>query len=253
MINPQTIFKLTRAISRVTGWAVRGASRTPRNDFHHGLYIYNGSYLPWEEDSHFKRLYQEVKRRTLKDIARCYELYALTSQTFEAGVEGVAIEVGTWQGGSAAIMAGAMLKVSAKSKLYVFDTFEGIVKAGENDNKFRNRDLNNTNPTLARETIASAGLRNYEVIKGTFPEQIPEEITQHLDHIAVVHCDVDTFTSTRDIIEFVIPRLTRGAIIIFDDYGLPGCEGVTRYVNSMSTAEFVKVYNGNAHAVMIKR
>ena len=36
-----------------------------------------------------------------------------------------------------------------------------------------------------------------------------------------VHIDVDLYHSTKDCIEFFYPRLTRGAIVIDDDYGFP--------------------------------
>jgi hypothetical protein len=41
-----------------------------------------------------------------------------------------------------------------------------------------------------------------------------------------------------------------GAAAIFDDYGFEGCEGVTRFVESLKVGTLI--HNLNGHAVIIK-
>ena len=50
--------------------------------------------------------------------------------------------------------------------------------------------------------------------------------------ISMLHCDVDVYSSSRDIVEWCLPRMLVGAILVFDDYGFYGCEGVTTFVTS---------------------
>lgn len=41
---------------------------------------------------------------------------------------------------------------------------------------------------------------------------------------------VDVYQSAKDIVEWAMPRLTRGGVVVFDDYGFRNCEGVTTLV-----------------------
>ena len=45
------------------------------------------------------------------------------------------------------------------------------------------------------------------------------------------HLDVDVYQSAAEAVEWIWSRLVTGGLIVFDDYGLKGCEGVTRFVN----------------------
>jgi O-methyltransferase len=53
--------------------------------------------------------------------------------------------------------------------------------------------------------------------------------------------------------EYVWPRLVSGGIVVFDDYGTHGCEGVTRLVNEMSVLnDRTFIYNANGHGILLK-
>ena len=63
------------------------------------------SYAPWQADEDFQRIYRAVRKNTLVDVWRCYELWTLVGELRE--VPGAIVEVGVWRGGSGAIMAPA--------------------------------------------------------------------------------------------------------------------------------------------------
>ena len=69
-------------------------------------------------------LYQNLKENTLVDIYRCYELWSLAKQV--ANFEGSIVEIGSWRGGTAAILC---LASDSSTRVYICDTFEGVVKA----------------------------------------------------------------------------------------------------------------------------
>jgi O-methyltransferase len=50
------------------------------------------------------------------------------------------------------------------------------------------------------------------------------------------------------------PRMKKGGIVVFDDYGFFGCEGVTQAVNDLLTEikDAFFVHNQNGHAVLYK-
>jgi O-methyltransferase len=54
-------------------------------------------------------------------------------------------------------------------------------------------------------------------------------------------------------VEWVWPRLVAGGMIVYDDYGFRGCEGVTQFVNEQrSKPDRLIFHNLNGHAIAIK-
>jgi O-methyltransferase len=49
--------------------------------------------------------------------------------------------------------------------------------------------------------------------------------------ICFAHIDVDIYKSIIDCCEFIYPRLVKGAVMIFDDYGFPTCPGAKQAVD----------------------
>jgi len=51
-----------------------------------------------------------------------------------------------------------------------------------------------------------------------------------------------------------MPKLVKNAVVIFDDYGFQGTQGVTKYVNELidNSNEFLSIYNLNGHVILIK-
>ena len=72
------------------------------------------TYSPWLDDDKFRAFYDLVKSHTLVDIYRCYELWKLVLNTEK--IEGDVLEVGVWRGGTAALIAGAILESSKAAK-----------------------------------------------------------------------------------------------------------------------------------------
>jgi O-methyltransferase len=91
---------------------------------------------------------------------------------------------------------------------------------------------------------------NTQLLIGIFPDDTAEQI---IDKVSFIHIDVDTYISCKDTVEWLIPKLSIGGIIVFDDYGFLGLEGVTRYVNEFSKdPRFIYNYNLNGHATFVK-
>jgi O-methyltransferase len=80
----------------------------------HGQVIPFATYCPWIDDEDFQGFYTIIKENTLVDIYRCYELWKLVLNAEK--IEGDILEVGVWRGGTAALIAGAMLENSKAAK-----------------------------------------------------------------------------------------------------------------------------------------
>jgi len=216
------------------------------------------TYAPWITDEKFRRLYSHlyIKKSTLVDVCRLYELRLLALQA--SRLNGDFLEVGVWRGGSGAIIQDARKEAGHVGNFYMADTFQGVVKArSEKDPMYKGGEHSNASMDDVKKLFGELGLSRPDVfvLVGTFPE---DYLDIDIESLAFVHSDVDTYQSTKDMIEWCLPKMARGGIMVFDDYGITNCEGVTRYVNELYRdtqfrSRFTFVYNLNGHAVLIKR
>lgn len=213
-------------------------------EFKHSLLFPKNTYSPWLEEGFIKYFNDEIKDFTLKDIYRCYELNQLANQMMS--LKGSVIEIGVWRGGSAKILE---KNLGEGNKLYLCDTFNGVVKAGIKDKTYKGGEHSDT----SFEEVSKIFNHNssVKILQGIFPEQ-----TAHLiddEPFKLCHIDVDVYESAKDIFEWIYPKLIIGGVVVFDDYGFAACEGVTSYVNSLiGNLDFRAIYNLNGHAVLIK-
>ncbi len=220
----------------------------PPSDKKHMRIIPNATYAPWLNDKKFMEIYTHVKGNTLVDIFRCYELWSLAKQTYN--IEGDIIEIGVWRGGSGALLAKAVESYESK-KVYLADTFYGVVKASFKDTKYKGGEHSNTSIEIVNDLLKSLSLSNAEIIVGMFPEETGNKVS---GRISLLHCDVDVYKSCKDIVEWAIPKLSLGSILIFDDFGFSGCEGVATFCEEIKSTlhNFKFIHNLNGHAIFIK-
>jgi len=207
------------------------------------------SYSPWINDREFQAAYEMVKTHTLVDIYRLYELWSLARQLDD--LSGDFLEVGVWRGGSGCLLALAGKNHSRRT--FLADTFAGVVKTGARDTAYVGGEHADTGEEVVHELLRRCGVEaQVEVLKGIFPEQNAERLGQR--KLALVHIDVDAYESAKDVLNWSLPRLQRGGVVVFDDYGFFGCEGVTRLVNEFVAEQrgFRFLHNLNGHAVLIK-
>lgn len=218
-------------------------------EFLHSLIIPSATYSPWESEEEFKSIYSRIEGNTLVDIYRCYDLWQLSKNT--SRVNGDIVEVGVWKGGSGALLAKAAELSNCGKIVYLADTFSGVVKAGEHDTRYKGGEHSDAIEKDVENLVESLGLNNVRILKGIFPNDTGGRLAQCA--VSFLHIDVDVYQSARETFEWMRERLSVGAIVVFDDYGFRGCEGVTKYVNELrSDQDFHHMHNLNGHAVLIK-
>jgi O-methyltransferase len=204
-------------------------------------------YAPWLSDEVFMQTYDKVKRNTLVDIYRCFELWELAKQAIN--VPGDFLEVGVWRGGTASLIAKACQ--NSGKKVYLADTFLGVVKASSADGWYKGGEHADTTPRIVEELLGSVGLNNFKLLTGIFPDD-----TAHLIHgnLAFIHIDVDVYKSAKDIFDWAFPKLSPGGIVVVDDYGFDRCPGITKFCNELKTeTSIIFFHNLNGHGIIVKR
>jgi O-methyltransferase len=223
------------------------------DELYYSNFINNAKYSPWLGDNKFNEIYQRIKEHTLVDRFKCYELWQLAEKTAELDSDCAIIEIGVWRGGSAAILSGKLALINRNLKIYLADTFKGVVKTSEKDYYYKGSEHNDTNPGIVEELLNNViRYSNYKILQGIFPEEsahlIPEGVKFGLCHI-----DVDVYSSAKDIVEWIWDKMIIGGMIIFDDYGFESCTGITRYVEELrDLPDRILIHNLNGHAILIK-
>jgi O-methyltransferase len=232
------------------GVSVRRQFETTIGEVPHSTVNPRASYSPWLGDTAFLCTWEAVRGNTLVDVYRCFELWNLAEQV--KPVPGDYLEVGVWRGGTGCLVADRFRQLGESPEIFLCDTFEGVVKAGDKDTAYVGGEHADTSQQVVEALVASLELQGVTILKGIFPDATGATVADR--RFRMVHIDVDVYTGAKEITEFVWPRLAPGGMIVFDDYGFLECPGVTRYVNeSLGAADRIVIQNLNGHAIMIKR
>lgn len=116
-----------------------------------------------------------------------------------------------------------------------FDSFEGIPWAGEHDteqpgigkkDESKHGILESSGVTVhdiedVKKNFERWGLSNYSLVKGWFQNTLPNKPDYP---ISVLRLDGDLYESTLVCLEKLYPWLSKGGILIIDDWQLAGCQ-----------------------------
>ena len=149
------------------------------------------------------------------ESAEFYEKFLLTSEAFDddlallsqamalAPADGLIPEFGVASGRTISHMA----KLRPGSKLYGFDSFEGLPETWRSG--YGKGTFAGTLPPVPE---------NVELVKGWFDTTLPAFLRSRQGPIALLHVDCDLYSSTKTIFDLVGSRLTKGSVIVFDEY-----------------------------------
>jgi O-methyltransferase len=201
--------------------------------------------MPWREDKEFLAVYEAIRKHTLVDITRCWQLWDSVA-TGPSG--GDIIEVGVWRGGTGCLLA--KRAQALRCKAFLCDTFSGVVKSGEWDNEYRNGEHGDAHPLFVSSLASKLGVET-DILQGVFPEDTGHRIGDRVFRFA--HIDVDVYQSSKDATEWLWPRLVLGGVVIFDDYGFRRCDGVRKFVDEwVAKTRCPVVHSVTSQAIVFK-
>lgn len=213
-------------------------------DIPHEQVIPHASYAPWAADEAFLACHALAAPNTLVDRYRCHELWSLVRNT--ARLPGDLMEIGVWRGGTALVLGMA----GDGTPLHLFDTFEGVVgSVPGKDTLYVGGEHADASAGQVAELLARHGVGDVRLHSGISPDATGAACP---DAIRLCHIDVDTYGSAQACLAHVWPRVVTGGVVVFDDYGFWGCEGVTRLVNEKAPSDALLVHNLNGHALLVK-
>lgn len=178
--------------------------------------LYQPLFSPWEGLPSFKPHYEAVRKHTLVSADRCWILANFIGQARQ--LNGHFAEFGVFRGGTALLAARLLAEAKDNRPLHLFDSFAGMPKTSA-DEPYEAGDFNQTSARHVESLIAPTGA-NVRFHVGFIPDTF---VDAGIDRLAFAHVDVDLYQSVLDCVAYIYPRLVPGGILIFDDYGFPGC------------------------------
>jgi O-methyltransferase len=215
----------------------------------HGMVYPVATYSPWLADDSFRQVYESVSGHTLVDDLRCWELWTLLGELRD--VPGAILEVGVWRGGTGALMSVRASMLGIRDPVYLCDTWEGVVKAGEADPFYHDGEHSDASRQVVERLLQQIGAQA-ELLQGVFPDETAQAV--EASSLRLAHIDVDVYRSAADALAWIWPRLSPNGVVVFDDYGAPATMGVAQLVDEhRELGDRSVVHNLNGHALMIKR
>lgn len=230
-------------------WARRTFVEKNLDPRQNSILISWATYSPWLLDKEFQKTHAIIRNNTLVDIYRCYELWHLLSQTQH--LDGDVLEVGTWRGGTGCLLGTRAASLGMEAEVFLCDTFAGVVKTGDSDANYGGGEHADTSIPIVEKLIGDLSLDNIRILKGIFPEDTADQISDRTFRLC--HIDVDVYQSGKDILAWAWARMPIGGIVVFDDFGFPSTTGITKLVHEFEDLpDRVCVQNLNGHAVFVK-
>jgi len=154
-----------------------------------------------------------------------YELYKMSRD-----IPGAIVECGVFKGVSLTrfAMFRELLSTSISKKIIGFDVFSEFPKTKFGKDKLERKKFideagsksikkNDLIKILKKKRIE----KNIELIKGDITKTVPAYVKKHPElKISLLNVDVDIYEPSVTILETLFPLVSKGGVVIFDDYGI---------------------------------
>lgn len=203
----------------------------------------------WEAENTF---YLRSHPGRIAKLLAHYELYRKVSD-----LPGAIVELGVYKGASLARFATfrSICENDHSRPIYGFDAFGAFPRgevSGDADARFIEKFEASGGDGIAKDELegllAAKGFGNIELVGGNIFDTLDPflERSPHL-RIALMHLDMDVYEPTAFAIDRLLPRMVRGGLVVFDDYG--AVEGATRAAEEMCARHDLRLHKLGNYSV----
>jgi O-methyltransferase len=186
--------------------------------------------------------YPGYGQTTLSD-PKIKNIVSLLDECLRNKLEGEIIECGVFRGGSLVQIGLTLKKSRLKKRIHGVDTFEGHPYQSQEDVRqdgkvTHHQGLFSGNQIeKVQESLQKYLLDNVTLHKGMVEDILPG-FSNH--QFCFAHLDMDLYQSTKSALTIIAPRMVKGGIICFDDYGDPEAPGVKKAADEILGSENMK-------------
>jgi O-methyltransferase len=189
-------------------------------------------YTDFEKE--FLPIYSETKDYSMTSPERLYALYKAVEYIVKNNIQGSFVECGVWRGGSAMVIIKTLQLFNITDrKIYLYDTYEGMVEPKDRDTGpqnvkasefYKDKDKKNNHWWCyagldeVKDNMSKTGypMKNFEFVQGKVEDTIPDNVP---DKIALLRLDTDWYDSTYHEMKYLYPKVEKDGVLVLDDYG----------------------------------
>jgi O-methyltransferase len=187
-------------------------------------------------ESEFQEIFSRCHSFSMASRERLYAVFQAVQYVNVNRIPGDLVECGVWRGGASMVAALTQLSQGKTSRqIWLYDTFAGMTTPTE-------KDVHRWAGKSAWRKWASSERAEYndwcragldEVKRNLFSTDYPRDLIEFIqgdvretlttarpDQIAVLRLDTDWYDSNKIELEALYPRLSKGGVLILDDYGV---------------------------------
>ena len=233
-------------------------SREPKNQSENDLNQFQriNNFFVQDDGSFLNKIESFPKYATRQAIAKFLTKYELFKKIIN--VNGSIVEAGVLHGGGTlawAKLSSILEPINHTRRIIGFDTFEGFPSVNEKDEKGADGSLikvgeleGSTFDSVAEaisiydENRPLGHIPKVELIKGDIAQTAPRYLEEN-PHLVVsmLYLDVDLYEPTKAILQTFLPRMPRGALIVFDELNAKIFPGETVAVDEVIGIRNLKI------------
>lgn len=199
-------------------------------------------YSPWLKDEVFKEINNKFPENGNELIYVRYIQYILAKNALANCDGGDLIECGVLRGKCLDILASTMDRFDYYNRtLFGVDSFEGLSapcsydnEIGKNQSFFKKGDVRGYTLEDIQKRL-SYHSSAFELLKGWIPAPFS---SLYYCEFCFAHIDVALYEPTKASLEFIYPRMLKGGIILFDDYGFTMCPGARKAIDDFLSNKY---------------
>ena len=173
--------------------------------------------------------------------------YFVERYQYITNVPGDIVECGVGRGRTFLYLAFLVSEDLKPRTLWGFDSFKGFPEPTKEDKSFRNPqkgERNNTTVDSVTWLLKDAGIpkevleAKVKLVPGFFNESLKKFSGSQ---IAFLHLDGDLYESYRGPLEYLYPKVAKGGVVLFDEYGDPAFPGGDKAIRDYFKGKNVEI------------
>jgi hypothetical protein len=167
----------------------------------------------------YKEIYKDIINQGITMVSEERFETILRYKDNISKIDGDIVECGVWAGGMSIFLS----KLFPTKKIWVCDSYEGCQNPSDGDYYFENEKHTKGMYSVSLEVVKDNFIKNnlpddkrINFLKGWVKDTLKPEICPIKD-IALLRIDVDSYSSTLEVLDYLYSKVKSGGIIIFDD------------------------------------
>ena len=144
---------------------------------------------------------KKVSAKPLPVMGSSIDVFKLAMQ--QAHNQGLVLEFGVRFGNSI-----CMLAELAQQHVHGFDSFEGLPDVWHHEPK----------GSYTTKGVLPEVPSNVILHTGWFDQTLPKFLQSHNEDVRFINIDCDIYSSTKTVLDLLVPRIKAGTVIVFDEY-----------------------------------